>query len=98
MCYISRSLRKGSFPFVFEINDQITRDDLKAMIDGFLSDIMSLRGLYDFVSVCDSSTNTPVRIDRNELWCAIGLKPAKVAEFIYLPITIYTTGASMGKT
>jgi phage tail sheath protein FI len=97
LCYIRRQLRKGAFPFVFEINDQITRDDLKAMIDGFLADIMSLRGLYDYVTVCDASNNTPVRIDRNELWADIGLKPSRVAEFLYLPITLYTTGASMGK-
>ena len=96
MCYISRSLRKGAFPFVFEINDKITQDDLKQMIDHFLGDIMSLRGLYDYLVVCDSSVNTPTRIDRNELWAAIGLQPAKVAEFIYLPITIYSTGAAMG--
>lgn len=96
LCYIRRSLRKGAFPFVFEINDKITQDDLKYMVEGFLADIKSLRGLYDFVVVCDASVNTPVRIDRNELWCAIGLKPAKVAEFIYLPITLYSTGAQMG--
>lgn len=97
LCYIRRGLRKGGYPFVFEINDQITRDDLKFMIDGFLSDIMSLRGLYDFVSVVDESNNTPTRIDRNELWGDIGIKPAKVAEFVYLPVTLYTTGANMGK-
>lgn len=97
ICYIRRSLRKGAFPFVFEINDKITQDDLKHMIDNFLSDIMSLRGLYDFVCVCDASVNTPVRVDRNELWAVIGIKPAKVSEFIYLPITVYSTGATMGK-
>lgn len=97
LCYIRRGLRKGGFPFVFEINDQITRDDLKFMIDGYLGDIMTLRGLYDFVCVCDTSNNTPTRIDRNELWADIGIKPAKVAEFVYLPITIYSTGAAMGK-
>jgi hypothetical protein len=96
LAHIRRSLRKSIFPFVFEINDQITRDDLKLMVDGFLHDILSLRGLYDFVTICDASNNTPTRIDRNEMWIDIALKPAKVSEFIYAPITIYSTGATFG--
>lgn len=96
LCFIRRSLRKSSYPFLFEPNDQITRDDFKAMVDGFLADIMLRRGLYDFVTLCNSSNNTPVRIDRNEMWIEIGLKPMKVVEFIYIPIRIYSTGAKMG--
>lgn len=96
ICFIRRSLRKASYPFLFEPNDQITRDDFKAMADGFLADIMMRRGLYDFVTLCDSSNNTPVRIDRNEMWLDVGLKPMKAVEFIYIPIRIYSTGAKMG--
>lgn len=90
--YIRRALRKNTMPFVFEPNDQITRDSLKSMIDGFLGDLVVRRGLYDFVTLCDESNNTPDRIDRSELYCEIALKPVKAAEFIYLPITIVNTG------
>jgi|LakMenEpi03Aug12_release.lakeMendotaPanAssembly.Ray.scaffolds.fasta_scaffold41295_5 hypothetical protein len=96
LCYIRRSLRKASMPFLFEPNDQPTRDDIKAMIDGFLGDIMMRRGLYDFVTLCDSSNNTPARIDRNELWVDIGIKPMKAVEFIIIPIRVLSTGAKMG--
>jgi len=96
LCYIRRSLRKASMPFLFEPNDQPTRDDIKAMIDGFLGDIMMRRGLYDFVTLCDSSNNTPTRIDRNELWVDIGLKPTRAVEFIMIPIRVLSTGAKMG--
>ena len=96
LCEIRRSLRKASYPFLFEPNDQITRDDFKAICDGYLGDIMMRRGLYDFVTLCDSSNNTPTRIDRNELWMDIGLKPVKAIEFIYIPIRVLSTGASMG--
>jgi hypothetical protein len=95
LMYIKRQLRKGSFPFVFEPNDKITRDNLKAMADGFLSDILSKRGLYDFVTLCDTSNNTPARIDANELHLSVALKPVKAAEFIYIPITVMTTGAAL---
>jgi len=96
LCYIRRQLRKSSYTFLFEPNDQITRDDFKAMVDNFLGDIMMRRGLYDFVTLSDSSNNTPVRIDRNEMWCDIALKPVKAVEFIYIPIRVLSTGAKMG--
>ena len=93
--YMKRGLRKGAFPFVFEPNDQITRDNLKAAADGFLNDIMIKRGLYDFVTLCDESNNTATRIDRNELWLDVAIKPVKAAEFIYIPIRVLNTGANM---
>lgn len=95
LMYIKRQLRKSAFPFVFEPNDQVTRDNLKAAADGFLNDIMAKRGLYDFVTLCDSSNNTPDRIDRNEMYLDVALKPMKAAEFIYIPIRVLSTGAAM---
>ena len=93
--YIKRQLRKGAFPFVFEPNDQLTRDNLKAAADGFLNDILAKRGLYDFVTLCDLSNNTPDRIDRNELYLDVAIKPVKAVEFIYIPIRVLSTGAQM---
>lgn len=95
MMYIKRSLRKSSMVFVFEPNDQITRDNLKAMADAFLGDILTKRGLYDYATLCDTSNNTATRIDRNELWMDIALKRVKSAEFIYIPIRVVSTGASL---
>lgn len=93
--YVKRQLRKGAFPFVFEPNDKITRDNLKAAADGFLNDILAKRGLYDFVTLCDESNNTPDRIDRNEMYLDVALKPVKAAEYIYIPIRVLSTGAQM---
>lgn len=93
--YIKRQLRKNTQSFVFEPNDQLTRDNLKAVIDNFLSDILVKRGLYDYVTVCDESNNTPDRIDRNEMYADVALKPVKAAEFIYIPIRIVATGAEI---
>lgn len=95
LALIKRSLRKGSFPFVFEPNDQLTRDNLKAMVDGFLSDIVTKRGLYDFATQCDAINNSPSVVDRNELICDVALKPVRAAEFIYIPIRVVSTGAEL---
>lgn len=91
--YIKRQLRRNTLSFVFEPNDQLTRDNLKAVVDNFLGDLIVKRGLYDFATICDESNNTPDRIDRNEMYIDIALKPVKAAEFIYVPIRILTTGA-----
>lgn len=91
--YIKKQLRVNTQSFVFEPNDQLTRDSLKAVVDGFLGDLVVKRGLYDFATVCDQSNNTPDRIDRNEMYIDVALKPVKAAEFIYIPIRIVATGA-----
>lgn len=92
---IKRDIRKASYAYLFELNDRITRESIKQMIDDYLNDIMMRRGLYDYVVVCDESNNTSTRIDRNELWVDIALKPAKAVEFIYIPIRVVSTGASI---
>jgi hypothetical protein len=93
--YIRRQLRKNTMSFIFEPNDQLTRDNLKATVDAFLGDLIVKRGLYDFATVCDESNNTPDRIDRNEMYIDIALKPVRAAEFLYIPIRIVATGAEI---
>jgi len=92
---VKRDIRKASYAYLFELNDRITRESIKAMIDNYLNDIMLRRGVYDFLVVCDESNNTPVRIDRNELWVDIAIKPARAVEFIYIPIRVVATGANL---
>lgn len=93
--YVKRQLRRNTLSFVFEPNDQLTRDNLKAVVDGFLGDLVIKRGLYDYATVCDETNNTPDRIDRNEMYIDVALKPVKAAEFIYIPIRIVSTGAEI---
>lgn len=95
MAYIKRQLRKNTMSYVFEPNDQLTRDNIKATVDSFLGDLIVKRGLYDFATVCDESNNTPDRVDRNEMYVDIALKPVRAAEFIYIPIRVVATGAQI---
>jgi hypothetical protein len=82
-------------PFLFEFNDKTTRDQVKSAFDRFLSNLVSLRALFDFLVVVDESNNTPERIDRNELWIDVAIQPAKAIEFIYIPIRITNTGENL---
>jgi hypothetical protein len=78
--------------YLFEPNDQITRNDIKLQIENLCIDLVAKRGIYDFLVQCDSQNNTPARIDRNELWVDIAIEPVKSVEFIYIPLRIKNTG------
>jgi hypothetical protein len=78
--------------YLFEPNDQITRNQIRNSIDGLMIDLVAKRGIYDYLVVCDESNNTPARIDRNELYVDIAIEPVKAVEFIYIPVRIKNTG------
>lgn len=80
--------------YLFEPNDTFTRLSIINMIEPFLRDVRARRGIFDFLVVCDERNNTPERIDRNELWCDIYVKPTRAAEFIVLNLIATKTGAS----
>jgi hypothetical protein len=91
--YIRAILATVGNGFLFEPNDKITRDQIKGIISGAINDLISKRGIYDYVVVCDESNNTPTRIARNELYVDIAIEPMKDVEFIYIPIRLYNPGA-----
>lgn len=95
VCYLRLVLDKVARPFVFEPNDTITRNQVKAAFEAVLNDVVAKRGIYDYLVVCDTSNNTPDRIDRNELYVDIAIKPVKAIEFIYVPVRIRNTGAEL---
>jgi hypothetical protein len=82
--------------FLFEPNDQITRNEVTNAVNGLCIDLVAKRGIYDFLVVCDDSNNTPARIDANELWVDIAIEPVKAVEFIYIPLRIQATGTIAG--
>ena len=94
--YIREQLDDAVKPFLFEPNDSVTRSNAKGVVDRFLSELVSQRGLFDFVTVCDTSNNTPARIDRNELHIDVAIQPVKAVEFIYIPIRIQNTLGQSG--
>ena len=94
--YLRYNLDNLSKPFLFEPNDFQTRDSVKTTFERFLADLVGLRGLYDFLVVCDESNNTPERIDRHELWVDVAIQPVQAIEFIYIPVRIVATGDDLG--
>jgi len=93
VAYIRERLQVAARPFVFEPNDALTRQQIAGVVQSLFIDLVAKRGLYDYLVVCDSTNNTPSRIDRNELWIDIAIEPVKAAEFIYIPVRLLNTGA-----
>ena len=94
--YLRRQLSLLAKPYIFEPNDKITRDEIKAAVESLLLELVGQRALYDYLVVCDESNNTPSRIDRNELWIDIAIEPVKAIEFIYIPLRLKNTGEISG--
>ena len=90
--YLRTQLDAIAKPFIFEPNDELTRNEIKGAVESFLLELVGQRALFDFLVVCDETNNTPTRIDRNELYVDIAIEPIKSVEFIYIPLRIKNTG------
>jgi len=82
--------------FLFEPNDEITRNEIANVCNSLMLDLQAKRAIYDFLVQCDTQNNTPARIDRNELYVDIAIEPVKAVEFIYIPLRIKNTGEISG--
>ena len=91
--YIRRTLRRQLFDFLFEPNDALTRQNVKAATDSFLGQLVGRRALYDFASQVDEGNNTPDVVDRSELIVDIAIKPTKAVEFILVDLRLVRTDA-----
>jgi uncharacterized protein len=78
---------------VFEPNDSITWLRFKQLVQPFLRNIATRRGISDFRVICDETTNTPYYIDQNVMRGNVLIKPTKAAEIIEIQYTLLPTGA-----
>lgn len=94
--YLRRQFTQLAKPYVFEPNDTITRNEIKQAAESLLLELVGQRAIYDYLVVCDTTNNTPARIDRSELYLDVAIEPVKAAEFIYIPLRLENTGAIKG--
>ena len=79
---------------LFEFNDEITRTNFVNIVEPFLRDVQSKRGVTDFRVVCDETNNTAAVIDNNEFVADIFIKPNRSINFIGLTFVATRTGIS----
>ena len=96
MILIRKMILAGTRQFAFEPNDAITWSRVRKVLVPMLQDIRDRRGITEFRVVCDNTTNTAVRIDRNELWCRVLIKPTKTAEIVIFEVNLTNQSADMG--
>ena len=94
---LEKNISRMSKYMLFEFNDEFTRQQFRSMVEPFLRDIQSRRGLYDFKVVCDRTNNTPEVIDRNEFVGDIYIKPARSINFIQLNFIAVRTGVEFSE-
>ena len=91
---VEQALEKAAQAQLFEFNDQITRANFVNIVEPYLRDVQSKRGIYDYLVICDETNNTPDIIDNNEFRADIFLKPAKSINYITLTFVATRTGVS----
>ena len=96
MIYIKKAILASTQRLVFEPNDSFTWTRVQDLINPMLDDIASRRGITEFKVICDESTNTPVRVDRNEMWCKVLIKPTKTAEMVIFELNLTNQSAQLG--
>jgi hypothetical protein len=95
MIFVRKTLLAVAKPFQFEPNDEFTWERVQEAITPFISDLIARRAIVEGAVKCDSTTNTPLRVDRNELWCSVSIKPTKVAETVVFEVNLTSQSASI---
>lgn len=89
---LERAISNSSRFSLFEFNDEFTRSQFRNLVIPYLRDVQARRGITDFLVVCDATNNTGDRIDRNEFWGDIYIKPNRSINFIQLNFVAVRTG------
>lgn len=95
--FIEKAIATAMKPYLFDFNDVETRDKILGEIGPFLAEIKARRGIFDFVTICDETNNTPEVIDANGLVVDVLIKATKVAEFIQINVTAVKTGTEFSE-
>jgi hypothetical protein len=92
--YLEDAISAAARDQLFEFNDEITRANFVNIIEPFLRDVQSKRGIFDYVVICDETNNTAAVIDNNEFIADIFVKPNRSINFIGLTFVATRTGVS----
>lgn len=94
---LEKAISKAAKYQLFEFNDQFTRAQFVSMVEPYLREIKSRRGIYDFRVVCDETNNTAEVIDSNSFVGDIYIKPARSINYINLNFIAVRTGVDFNE-
>ena len=91
---VEQALESAANDQLFELNDDETRSNFINIVEPYLRDVQSQRGIEEFVVICDSTNNTPEVIDNNEFRADIFIKPTRSINYVTLTFVATRTGIS----
>jgi len=94
---VEQSLETAANDQLFELNDAETRSNFINIVEPFLTDIQSQRGIEDFRVICDETNNTPDIVDNNEFRADIFIQPARSINFVTLTFVATRGGISFAE-
>lgn len=95
MIEIRKTLLILGKPFQGEPNDEFTWELVTDALEPFIDDLIRNRAITEGKVACDSSTNTPLRKDRKELWCSVTIKPTLAAETVVFEVNLTNQSATI---
>lgn len=83
--------------YVFDFNEDSVRLEIKTLVDNYLSGVRSVGGIYNYLTIMDSSNNTPAIIDQNIGIIDVIIEPTRgIHKFINRMTVTRTGGISSG--
>lgn len=83
--------------YVFDFNEDSVRLEIKTIVDNYLTGVKNVGGVYNYLTIMDSSNNTPAIIDQNIGIIDVIIEPARgIHKFINRMTVTRTGGISSG--
>ena len=79
---------------LFEFNDVFTRTQFVSIVNPYLASVKGLRGIQDFIVVCDETNNPGSVVDNNQFVADIYIKPARAIRYIQLNFVAVASSVS----
>ena len=78
--------------YVYDFNEDSVRLEIKTLVDNFLTGVKNVGGIYNYLTIMDSSNNTPAIIDQNFGIIDIIVEPARGIQKFINRLTVTRTG------
>lgn len=92
---IANDLQSSLRIYLGRPHDRGTWNEVTNTINRYLAGHGAQRKLEDWAVRCDQETNTALRRNRKELWAEVAIIPTGAVEFIYVPIQVEESGATL---
>ncbi len=80
--------------FLFDLNDEETRVLARTIVDSYMSNIQSKRGVTEYRVICDDTNNTANDVDNNRMVLDLYIRPTRSIEEIPFRVVLVSSSIS----